>query len=121
MKSISTRATRIGRLLAFALLLAASLISAAYAQEARGTITGKVLDTNKAIVPGAQVKIINEAQGTTVALQATDAGLFRAPYLISGTYRMWSKRADSRNMFKPGWCCASVKSLKPKCSLKSAL
>ena len=56
MKSIATRASR---LLAFAFLLAASLLSAAYAQEARGTITGKVLDANKAIVPGAQVKIIN--------------------------------------------------------------
>lgn len=99
MKSIATRASR---LLAFALLLTASLLSAAYAQEVRGTITGKVLDANKAIVPGAQVKIINEAQGTTTALQANDAGLFRATYLISGTYRIMVEASGFKKYVQNG-------------------
>lgn len=58
------------------------------AQEARGTITGKVLDTNQASVPGASVKITNVAMGTTVSVVTNDSGLFQAPYLLPGAYRV---------------------------------
>ena len=60
----------------------------ARAQEARGTITGKVKDANEAVLPGASVKIINTARGTTVTLSTNDAGFFQAPYLLPGTYRV---------------------------------
>jgi len=85
MKFIPTKA---GRLIAAVCFVAVALLSGAYAQEVRGTITGRVLDANKAIVPGAMVRITNEAQGTSVAVQTTDAGLFRAPNLIPGTYQV---------------------------------
>lgn len=87
MNSTSIRAARLFAavvLLAIALCVPASLL----AQEARGTVTGRVLDASKAVVPGATVKINNPAQGTSVGIVTNDAGLFRAPYLISGSYQI---------------------------------
>ncbi len=59
-----------------------------HAQEARGTITGKVLDTNQAVVPNAKVKITDTARGTTVTLTSNVTGAYTAPYLIPGAYRI---------------------------------
>jgi hypothetical protein len=58
------------------------------AQEARGKITGTVVDSNKAAVPGASVSIIDAARGTTVTLTTNDGGLFQAPYLLPGNYQV---------------------------------
>ncbi len=61
---------------------------ALHAQESRGTITGKVMDANKGVVPGASVKVTNVAMGTTASVQTNEAGLFQAPYLLPGTYQV---------------------------------
>jgi hypothetical protein len=58
------------------------------AQEARGTITGKVLDAQKAVVPDASVTVTNVAMGTNTTVKTNDDGLFRALYLIPGTYQI---------------------------------
>src|SRR5712691_8320832 len=58
------------------------------AQEARGKITGRVLDQNKAVVPGATVKITDPARNTTVTLTTNADGLFEAPYLLPGVYQV---------------------------------
>lgn len=58
------------------------------AQEVRGKITGRVLDPNKAAMPGASVKVTDVARGTTVSLTTNDEGLFQANYLLSGTYQV---------------------------------
>jgi hypothetical protein len=60
----------------------------ATAQEARGTITGKVVDASNAVVPGATVRITNTAMGTAQTVITTDSGLYRVPYLLPGTYRV---------------------------------
>jgi hypothetical protein len=60
----------------------------AYAQEARGTITGTVRDSSKSVIPGASVTITNVAMGTSVTIVTNEAGLFQAPYLIPGAYRV---------------------------------
>jgi hypothetical protein len=58
------------------------------AQEARGRITGVVMDSNKSVVPGATVSIVDPARNTTVTLTTNDEGLFQAPYLFPGLYRV---------------------------------
>jgi Carboxypeptidase regulatory-like domain/TonB dependent receptor len=58
------------------------------AQETRGRITGKVTDPNKASIAGAAVKITDIARGTSVSLTTNEEGVFSAPYLLSGTYRV---------------------------------
>src|ERR1043165_2418795 len=58
------------------------------AQEARGKITGSVVDSNKAVVPGASVEIKDVARGTSTTLTTNDNGLFQASYLLPGTYQV---------------------------------
>jgi hypothetical protein len=62
--------------------------ASASAQEARGTITGKVRDASDAVMPGAPVRITDVARGTTVSVTTNDAGLYQAPYLLPGTYQI---------------------------------
>jgi hypothetical protein len=58
------------------------------AQEARGTITGRVTDTNKAVIQGALVKVTNTAMNTSVQAKSNDDGVFHALYLLPGTYQL---------------------------------
>jgi len=58
------------------------------AQETRGVIKGTVTDPNNAPVPGASVKIIDPARGTTLDLKTNDDGFFQANYLFPGTYQI---------------------------------
>jgi hypothetical protein len=58
------------------------------AQDSRGTITGTVRDTTKAVVPGATVTITSEAMGNPITTVTNEEGLFQAPYLIAGTYKV---------------------------------
>jgi Carboxypeptidase regulatory-like domain/TonB dependent receptor-like, beta-barrel len=62
--------------------------STASAQEARGTISGKVRDASDAVMPGVSVRITDAARGTTVNATTNDAGLYQAPYLLPGTYQI---------------------------------
>jgi hypothetical protein len=58
------------------------------AQEARGTIVGRVLDATGAVVPGATVTTINKAMGTRISLTTNEVGAYQAPYLIPGSYQI---------------------------------
>jgi hypothetical protein len=71
-----------------AVLLMVSAPSTLRAQEARGRITGTVVDPNKAAVPAASVKITDAARGTSVTLTTNSDGYFQAPYLLLGTYQV---------------------------------
>ena len=86
-KTMIVRARRIFAIIIYVALLALPAISPR-AQETRGTIRGKALDTNGAVVPGASVKVTDVARGTTATLTSNDDGLFQAPYLLPGTYQV---------------------------------
>lgn len=90
------------KFLSLAALLAFCLSTALQAQEARGTISGKVLDANQASVPGAQVKITNVAMGTTASVVTNASGLFQAPYLIPGTYRVQIENKGFKKYVREG-------------------
>ncbi len=61
----------------------------AHAQNTNATIRGQVLDPTGALVPGAQVVIVNKNTGVTVFKGVSDsAGAFVAPQVIPGTYRI---------------------------------
>ncbi len=68
------------------LLLASG--SAAMAQEARGTLQGKVSDASGAVVPGATVEVTNIATGVTTPTTSNEEGNYRMPFLNPGTYRV---------------------------------
>jgi Carboxypeptidase regulatory-like domain len=58
------------------------------AQETRGSIIGRVMYGENVVIPGAPVKIINMAMGTSVTQMTNETGFFKGPYLIPGTYQI---------------------------------
>ena len=71
MRSIPTKCIRF--LVLMILILTPAFRGALNAQEARGTITGRVTDATNAIIQGASVKVTNVAQGTVVSLVSNEA------------------------------------------------
>ena len=93
------------RLLGSAVLIAAllpGLHGTSHAQEARGTITGTVLDSSKGVLPGAQVTVTNVSMGTDVSVITNDEGFFQATYLIPGTYRISVELSGFRTLVREG-------------------
>ncbi len=58
------------------------------AQEARGTLQGRVFDASGAAVPGATVEIANVNTGITTPATSNEEGNYRVPFLNPGTYRV---------------------------------
>ena len=69
-------------------LLAMLLASPAPAQEARGTIQGRVTDESGGVVPGARVDVTNVATGVVTDTTSNEQGSYRVPFLIPGRYRV---------------------------------
>ena len=76
------------RLAAVFVLAALALPASLHGQEARGRITGRVVDSSKSAVPGATVTVTDPARGSTALATTNEQGLFQAPYLLPGTYRV---------------------------------
>ncbi len=71
----------------FASLTALMLLTVwAFAQDYRATIIGLVTDTNKAAIPNAKVKVINERTGVSTEVSTTSEGLYTAPLLNPDKY-----------------------------------
>jgi outer membrane receptor protein involved in Fe transport len=81
----TTQAT-VARLIAIVLL--AGMPLAAAAQDARGTISGTVVDASKSVVPGASVTATNIAMGTEISALTNADGFFQIPYLLPGAYKV---------------------------------
>ncbi len=62
------------------------LCSAAWGQESRGAITGRVTDSSGAAVSGVEVKATNRATGATVSGRTNETGNYTIPYLVPGPY-----------------------------------
>ena len=71
------------------LVVVSSLVSSsAYAQEARGTIQGRVVDASGGAVPGATVEVLNIATGVVTPTTTIQEGSYRVPFLIPGKYNV---------------------------------
>ncbi|MBL8236767.1 MAG: carboxypeptidase regulatory-like domain-containing protein [Bryobacterales bacterium] len=73
------------RCIIFTALLAALPLEA---QDARGTVLGRVVDPTGAAVPGADVRITNANTGVAAGAKTNDLGNFSMPYLLPGTYTL---------------------------------
>jgi hypothetical protein len=71
-------------------LVAAGLLTIAVppllAQEFRGSIGGTVTDPTGGALPGAKIKVTNEATGTVLEAQTNAEGRYVVPFLIPATY-----------------------------------
>ncbi len=59
-----------------------------FAQTERGTITGVVMDSTKAAVPGVAVKVINTGTNAATTVISSESGSYSAANLPPGTYRI---------------------------------
>ena len=72
--------------LANGLLILAAGSVLAQLQDARGNIVGRVLDPTAAVVPGTEVKAINDATGVAAATRSNESGNYVLPFLMPGKY-----------------------------------
>jgi hypothetical protein len=78
---------RFVRLLVTAIVLP-SLTYNLLAQTTTGTITGTVTDPSGAVVPNSKVIVTSEAEGSTREVTTSSSGVYTAPNLTVGTYRV---------------------------------
>src|SRR5713226_7082953 len=79
---------------ALLLLALCALPSAfAHAQGTTATLSGRVMDQNGAVVPGADVTIINTGTGLQRQAQTNDDGYFTVPLLPPSTYTVRAQHA----------------------------
>ncbi len=74
------------RLCTLLVLVSLSCASVVHAQIRSATITGTVVDPQKATVPGATVVITNEGTNVSQEFVTSEGGSFTAPLLQAGTY-----------------------------------
>jgi Carboxypeptidase regulatory-like domain len=60
-----------------------------YARAQNSTVSGEVSDEQGAVIPGAEVKIVHQTQGTTRTARTNHAGYYNAPFLDPGPYRVY--------------------------------
>ncbi|MBW8867080.1 MAG: TonB-dependent receptor [Acidobacteria bacterium] len=78
------------RKIAVFIVLTLALSAAAFAQStaANGAIEGTILDTSGAVLPGVTVTITNVGTGAERSVTTNEKGLYRAPLLPLGKYRV---------------------------------
>ena len=59
-----------------------------FAQSERGSITGVVIDTSRAAIPGVSVRVINAGTNATTTLVSSETGSYSAASLPPGVYRI---------------------------------
>ena len=67
--------------------------TAVYAQTGQGTVTGLVTDSSGAIISGVSVVVKNQNTGFVYNAVTTQEGIYRVPYLNSGTYEITFDKA----------------------------
>src|SRR6266850_647485 len=71
-----------------AIEVAAIALQLAHAQASAGTIAGVVKDATGALIPAAQIMILQRSTGLSREMKSTDQGDYSAPALAPGTYEV---------------------------------
>ena len=85
---MSRRRKRVTLLTALVVVLCALHVPCALAQVSKGSISGTLLDPQKAVVAGADVTVTNTETNEQFAANTDSAGFFQANLLPVGTYRV---------------------------------
>ncbi len=81
------------------LLTSASLL---LSQEARGRILGRITDASGAVIPNVSVEITNVANGRAIKVESNKTGIYHAPFLIPGIYRLRAARPGFKGVVRDG-------------------
>ena len=94
-----------GRAAAYALLMLLGLTpvpAAAQSQATNGTIEGAIVDASGAVLPGVTVTVTNVDTGIDRVVTTNEKGLFRAPLLTLGTYKVTAELQGFKRFEKSG-------------------
>jgi hypothetical protein len=83
-------------------LLAAPHEARAQAQAANGVIEGTVTDASGAVIPNAKVKVVNLDTGLEREATTNEKGLYRAPLLPVGNYKITVTQAGFNTFVQSG-------------------
>ncbi|MEK7405278.1 MAG: TonB-dependent receptor [Acidobacteriota bacterium] len=72
------------------------------AQDARGTILGRVADPSDAVITGAEVRVTNVATGVRLVSKTNEAGNYVLAYLLPGTYALEVESAGFKRFTRQG-------------------
>ena len=78
------------------------LAGMAFSQTQPATLSGRITDQQGGVVPGASVEVINNDTNLTVRAESNTAGLYFAPYLIPGSYRIVIRKPGLAEIVKTG-------------------
>src|ERR1041385_4106234 len=82
------------------LLVCLFFSSSAFAQDARGTVTGRILDISGAVIPNAEVKATNTDTGVVISARTHAAGVFNFPFLLPGPYRLNAESTGFKSLIR---------------------
>ena len=68
------------------------------AQESRGTILGRVADATGAVIPNVSVTVTNTDTGVSTVVETNAQGIYHAPYLIPGPYRITAEKQGMKRL-----------------------
>lgn len=71
------------------------------AQSPNGTISGLVLDPSNAVIPGAEVIVVNDATRLQYSTKTNSEGVYVVPNLPPGSYRIQVSGAGFKTLIKP--------------------
>ena len=79
-----------------------SLSTVCLAQESRGSITGKVIDQQNAVVPNATVVVTNVATNVANRVTTNQTGYYEVNFLIPGPYTVSAELAGFQKLVRTG-------------------
>lgn len=80
-----------------AFVLLCLFAASASAQEARGTIRGRVTDPQQATIPNVKVTVANTATGLNTVVTTNEQGMYQATYLPLGMYKITAEASGFKN------------------------
>src|SRR5947207_2444250 len=87
---------------ALCLVLAAFLTAPAWAQEFRSTISGRVVDESRAVIPGVKIVAVQTETGAQFETVSGHDGQYTLPFLLPGTYRISAETAGFKRYVHSG-------------------
>ena len=87
---------RVGKIRSSIICCLFLLVSSAFPQGERATISGTVSDTSQAIIPGVKVSLKNVATNITATTESNSSGIYVFPSLSPGTYELTFEKEGFR-------------------------
>ncbi len=79
-----------------------SLLSTAWAQSDRGSLTGTVTDSSKSVMIGVSVTVTNLATGVKAMASTNESGNYTILFLGAGSYTLTAERAGFKQYSRYG-------------------